>query len=138
MSSIPMLLEAMPCLQKMRLLTSQSIPSQSVNAQGRNQGRVCGYWLLEPGWHKDADFGSYLHHGPNNQRHLSGYKPKWWKDLGMETKEKEGTVEFQAHAVGHNSLLSFSRRRKHSVWTSLLWERVAVRALEYCADSGEA
>lgn len=58
-------------------------------------------------------FGSYLHHSPNNQRHLPGYEPKWGKDLGGETKEKVGTVAFQAHAVGHNSLLPFSGRREH-------------------------
>lgn len=58
-------------------------------------------------------FGSYLHHSPNNQRHLPGYEPKWGKDLGGETKEKVGTVAFQAHAVEHNSLLPFSGRREH-------------------------
>lgn len=65
------------------------------------------------GWHKDVAFGSYLHHGPNNQRHLPGYQPKWGKDLGVETKEKEGTVAFQAHAVGHNSLTIF---REKGTW----------------------
>lgn len=73
---------------------------------------MCGYCMLVPGrgfgWHKDVAFGSYLHHGPNNQRHLPGYQPKWGKDLGVETKEKEGTIAFQAHAIGHNSLLPFS------------------------------
>lgn len=51
------------------------------------------------GWGKDVAFASYLHHGPDNQRHLPGYQPKWGKDLGVETQERKGTIVFQAHTA---------------------------------------
>lgn len=49
---------------------------------------------------KHAAFGSYLHHGPNDQRHLPGYQPKRGKDLHVETQERKGLLCSEGTRLG--------------------------------------
>lgn len=71
---------------------------------------------------KHVAFGSYLHHGPDDQRHLPGYQPKWGKDLRVETQERRGPVCSELTRPGRIPLNVF-REGSRGAWTSLLCER---------------
>lgn len=71
---------------------------------------------------KHEAFGSYLHHGPNDQRHFPGNQPKRRKDLHVETQERRGHCVPSLHSRAEFTLNMFKERDTWRLDIPPLWE----------------